>query len=195
MKLGIDCDGVLCNFSKRYAEIALSLLGKHIDISKQHDWSFESIGVSSEEDDKIWKEIKATNNFWRWLEPLPGAEDLYWAQRDHELLFITSRERSRGMSVATQTAWWLQSYHHIDFPTVIVAEQPSKKIPLALNLEIEAFIDDKSSTVKSMRNAGLQAYILDQPYNQDVAEPRVKTVNEFLAQVATLPSRNNPSSN
>ncbi len=183
MKLGIDCDGVLCNFSKRYAEYAKKFCGLDVDISQQREWSFESIGVPPEMDDRIWEEIKNTENFWRRLEPLSGAWTLFWSQRNHELFFITSRVPTKGMSVVAQTAGWLQYYHNIEFPTVLVADQPSKKIPLALNLGIDAFVDDKPSTVKSMRNAGILAYILDQPYNQDVEDPRVKSVDEFLSQV------------
>lgn len=183
MRLGIDCDGVLCNFSKRYAEYAKKLCMLNLDISQQREWSFQSIGVSPAQDDLIWQEIKNTPNFWRWLEPLPGAWSLFWAQHKYELFFITSRVPTVGRSVAHQTAEWLKIHHDILYPTVLVADLPSQKIPLALNLGIDAFVDDKPSTIKSMRNAGLSAYIFDQPYNGEVEDPRVKSVDEFLSRL------------
>lgn len=184
MRLGIDCDGVLCDFSGRYADIVNEMFDVDVDIAHQRDWSFESVGVNHQMDDAIWEKIKDTEDFWKKLDPLAGADNLFWLQKKHDLFFITSRVPTKGDTVARQTARWLSCHHEIEYPTVLVADQPSQKIPLALDLGLDAFVDDKSSTVKSMRNAGLNAYIFDQPYNQDVAEPRVKTVDEFLERVA-----------
>lgn len=181
LKLGIDVDGVLSNFSGRYAEFAKDLFDLDLQLANQTTWDFP--GVSKHQDQEIWKRINTTLDFWMTLRPLPGANSLIEAQYRHDLFFITSRTPTKGYSPTIQTAKWLWMNRWVMFPTVLVVDHPTEKIPIAKSLNLNAFIDDKPSTVKQMREAGIHTFVLDQPYNKDVPDPRVPNVDEFILAV------------
>src|SRR5258707_517829 len=111
---------------------------------------------------------------------MPVAEKLFMAYQYHDLFFIPSRVPSLGVSPILETADWLKRYHGLSSPTVLVVDPASRKIPIAKALDLDAFVDDKPSTVLMMRDAGIKTYVYDQPYNRTVDGPRVKNVNEFL---------------
>ena len=62
MRLGIDVDGVLANFSKGYAELIIELTGKNLfqpgDIEDPPVWDWDILrGYTKEEVSATWKHI------------------------------------------------------------------------------------------------------------------------------------------
>lgn len=134
--------------------------------------------------DEIWGELRATENFWQSLKPLPGTSGLRFLPKHIEPVFVTARLSTAGQSVHNQTCAWLRNWFYITFPFVIVVEQPSEKIPLCKNLGLENFIDDKRSTILQMHDAGLRSYAKLTPSNSAEPFPEgivpVETLDEFL---------------
>lgn len=183
-KLGIDVDGVIANFSGKFVEFGNRRYGTNYTELDQTDWDFKP-WFTSQQVDEVWeKDIKPEKNFWLTLKTLPGTKALEEAHRRAELFFITSRVPTTGMSAREQTCWWLRNHFGITYPTVIVVDNPSQKIPIIKALEIVAFIDDKGSTIRQVHNAGVLSYAKLSPYN--CAEPfpesvvPVETLDEML---------------
>jgi len=181
-KLGIDLDGVTCQFVKAFFEISNPMFGT--DFKIQEDWDFTQ--YTKAQVNAVWGAIKTTKNFWQELSPEEGTSLLTHAaqQRHVELVFITSRIPTLGHPVREQSSQWLRNNFHITYPFVIVADRPEDKIPLVKALHIEAFIDDKRSTIEEMNAAGLRSYARLQPYNCQTPFPEgvvpVENLNEFL---------------
>lgn len=164
-RLGIDLDGVVVDFVNGFFAISNKMF--NTDYKEQTNWDFEQ--YSREQVDAVWKEIKATRNFWRGLQPEKGTISLaYMPPKGIEYVFITSRIPTKGDSPRVQSCNWLNAYFMIEHPFVIVVDNPSEKIPLCRNLGIEVFIDDKPSTVLQMHNAGIRTYLRLQPYNRQI---------------------------
>ncbi len=183
-RLGIDVDGVIASFSARFVGLANKRFGTQFTELDQHDWDFKP-WFTSEQVSEVWdRDIKPMKNFWMTLRPMPGTNLLQTAARKAELFFITSRVPTAGLTAREQTCKWLREHFYITFPTVIVVDQPSQKIPIVKALGLENFIDDKGSTIRQMHEAGLKSYAKLSPYNSAEPFPEgvvpVLTLNEYL---------------
>lgn len=182
LRIGFDIDGVLADFSGAFVGIANRMFGTNYSASEQANWDYEQF--SKEQVDKVWDEIRATNNFWQELAPLEPQVALRKVSEDHTVIFITSRVPVAGASIETQTQRWLCWQKFITFPTVLVVPHYSLKLPLMQALKLDSFIDDKAETVEQLRAVGLNCYIYDQPYNRQVtAAPRVSSILDYIKDV------------
>lgn len=177
LRLGFDCDGVLSDFSKCYLEWAAEMWP---DFKPLPEWDF---GLTKSQQDVLWAEIKATENFWLKLEAI-GTSKLREADSKHTLIFVTSRVPSAGASIERQTAMWLNWKFDVLWPTVIVVNHWHEKPALFRDLRLDAFIDDKQETVLAMLRKGQDAYVFDQPWNREENFPnRVKSIEEYISSV------------
>src|SRR5579862_882738 len=163
-RLGIDLDGVCCDFSSKFVQLGNQRYGTNHTVLDQRDWDFRP-WFTSQQVDEIWaKDIRPCKNFWLTLRPLEGTGALQHVPsgdrpgtlsnfRSAELFFITSRVETAGMTAREQSCWWLRNHFGITYPTVIVVEHSGNKVAIARALELEAFVDDKVSTVKQMHEA------------------------------------------
>lgn len=191
MRIGVDIDGVLANFTDAYAKILTKQTGvKFPKLSAEWPtvWYWErEAGITKLQERAAWKEIEDTH-FWGVLIPLPGAIEALqhlnvMAQTGHEVYFITSRPGARAKHL---TEMWLRG-HGVEYPTVIIAHE---KGPLAAALKLDVFIDDKMENVRDVANARdkTRVYIIDSPYNTEVVVgDRVKDVMEVLIEEGIVP--------
>jgi uncharacterized HAD superfamily protein len=183
LRLGIDLDGVVADFPRRYMELANQLYSLNLKPENQTSWALTCLGLTDEQDYGIWKTIKRKHNFWMSLEKYPDTDDLNLAQLHHTLFFITSRAPSDGHTLEVQCAQWLGTNYSLTCPTVIVVESWRAKPALVETLKIHAFLDDNPETVAEMLSCKQNAYIQDRVYNRQFDYPRAKNVNEFLKTV------------
>ena len=181
-RLGIDCDGVVFDFVGAFYKIANPMFGTNHK-GPQLTWDFED-KYSPAQVDQVWDAIRNTEDFWRSLRPMPGTGLLTKASKKVECFFITSRVPTAGRSVHDQSCSALRDWFYISYPTVIVVDKPSQKIPLVKALEIDNFIDDKRSTIEQMHASGLRSYAKLAPYNSAKPFPEgiipVETLDEYL---------------
>src|SRR6266550_3764172 len=100
-RIAIDVDGVLADFSRGFIE-AYNMT-THDMISPDAlptSWYWNNL-MTKAEFDRGWKAAMATENYWLGLPPLKGAAELDHASLTlhAELVFLTSRGSSAGMSV------------------------------------------------------------------------------------------------
>lgn len=184
-RIGFDVDGVLADFNQKFVSLANERFHKAFTTADVTNWNYTGL-YTPEEVDEVWAEvIKPMKNFWQTVAPLtPGTELLSDLEDDdHTIYFVTSRVPSAGVSIEAQTQLWLETYYNIAFPQVIVVDPASQKVPAYNLLRLDAFVDDKPSTVKAMLQAGQNVFIYDQPYNQGVDAPRVHSIGEYLDRI------------
>ena len=191
LKIGIDADGVMCDFLARYRQLAFDTFGKPTpDIGPSIDWDLTNWGLTPAEDEAIWKRIKSTKNFWTTLGKMKGTENLADAALDYQVYVITSRVPTLGKTVEEQTCDWLLHNYEIKYPQVIVSEPAHRKGIIARGLELFAFIDDKPENCKVVQEQAAtckhSTYIRDQSYNRHecgCSFIRVPTLDTFLSRL------------
>lgn len=189
MRLGIDIDGVLANFTQGYADVIRKVSGRDLltpeMIASPPSWNWDrDAGYTKEEESAAWKFVGESPDFWYNLPELPGLQDIMEADpfTNHDVYFITARP---GVHVKRQTEDWLDSMG-ILFPTVLVSDN---KGPLAVGLKLDVLIDDRDKNIIEVSQASptTQCYILDYPYNRHVMETynihRVYSVKQAMQEV------------
>lgn len=196
MKLGIDMDGVLCDFIKGYNALAKAEFGKDLPYPAV-EWDHgPNNGITKAEDNKLWEIIKSTP-FHVTLLPLPGALDAIerlnvMGMGGHSVYFITSRPGNHAKFWAEQ---WLR-WHGMDNPTVLIAKEKGFVVK---GLRLDVFADDKpennldvinqTGRTSPLPGGGLKpnihVYLINQPWNQWADQPfnygtRVADLNEVL---------------
>lgn len=193
MRFGIDVDGVLGNFGASVITTANKLWpGKMAHNYVPDNWDYTDV-LSPEDWSLVWDEIKHTPNFW--LNELPYTSSIQELRRfinneaeDADIFFITSRATTIGASVLQQTSQWLkqESLFPLDGRASVIPVADAKhKEAVCAALKITHFLDDYAPTVQKLQTVeGLQAYVLDQPWNRYAAHlPRVFSVGEYLSRV------------
>ena len=178
--IGVDVDGVLSDFLGLARHLSKALHGKPADDVVQTTWGFDSLGLTKEEEDRMWRTIDASPNWWIYHKRMPGTQLVKKLCDKHRVVFITNRKDGTGMPVETQTALWLQETFGIAFPTVLLS---NKKGPLAKGLMLDAFIDDRPKNIEEViaAHTDCQTAILRTTYNatECLDVPEVKTFDEF----------------
>ena len=188
--IGIDVDGVLCNFCYGARELCKQLFdGRPDDSLVQTGWSFESLGITHDEESQMWDVIDQTPNWWMGLTKLPDTGSLVQLCEEHRVIFITNRKDGSGLPVDRQTFHWLlKHYRNIPSPTVVLS---TRKGSIAKGLNLDYFIDDRIKNVQEVVDAlpSCKTFIQDGTYNKEYKRaPRVQNFNEF-AQIITEASR------
>jgi hypothetical protein len=188
MKIGIDVDGCLANFTKGYAALIRDIAGRDLltdeDISNPKCWLWdEAAGYTKEEVGECWRLINGNegkaNGFWYTLDSFePGFNDFWFVLEEvcalHDVYFITHRITP---SAKLQTEEWLKD-RAIETPTVLIA---GNKLPIIQALELDVFIDDKPSTLFEVANKwDGRLYKVSYRYNEGFPGTPVASVREFL---------------
>lgn len=191
LKLGIDCDGVLANFTAEVVKAANSLWPGKMPLDYEPDnWDYQGV-LTKDEWKQIWTALLQVENLWLNEKDLPGVAELQKFLKKRplaEIYFITSRAETKGMSVLVQTTQWLESrglWSRFCRSTVIPVHKPDEKKQILIDFKIPFMLDDHAPTIAELQGIpGLQAYVLDAAYNRYAAHlPRVSSVAEYLKKV------------
>ena len=182
LNIGVDIDGVLSNFTLAARTLCKQLLsGKPSDDLVQTGWGFDSLGLTKEEENKMWRTIDVTPNWWLNHQPMPDTDLLPELNEKHRVVFITNRKDGTGWPIEDQSKHWIKRNFGIFNPTVIISDN---KGPLADGLNLHYFIDDRPKNILDVITyAGrTEVYLQDGTYNQEmVGVDRVKNFNEFAS--------------
>ena len=166
MRIAFDLDGVLADLHRMFAATALQLYPS-LDLAavaspdtgasppEEDVAGGESAAEAKEEDDAlplsrrqaraVWDELCGQENFWETLEEIERGAIKRIAEivETHrwEVLFITSRPPSAGLTVQRQTQRWLAT-HGFSLPSVYVVHGSRGRIADALQLDV--VVDDRA---------------------------------------------------
>lgn len=152
IKVALDCDGVICNFSKGVVDRAKELKIDFLESEK--DWPYWD---GHENFSKIMKEAWKSPEFWLNLEPLNKISFTPYC-------YITSRPIDTEV-----TQKWLDK-HGFPKAKLITVSKPEEKLQHLIDERIDLLIDDLYSTVRTAIDAGIKAFLFDAPYQRGHVE-------------------------
>lgn len=186
--IGVDLDDVLADFISEFTRFANARFGRPALGTQPVDWEWSNFGLSKDEQDAVWADIKSEPYFWETLDAEKGADPSKLHALDilHTVYFPTARVNVNGPDpAARQSARWLRNGFGIRFPQVFAAFD---KKPMALALKYDYFIDDRPKNCIDIQDALPQCkvYLKDSSHNQTFVcggpnnnFTRVKDFNEF----------------
>lgn len=160
--IGVDCDGVLASdrlLWQRMRERFPEHIPARYDDLASFDWPRATPATTA-----LCLELSADPAFAEQLAPMPRmAEALRRLDAaGYEVHIITARPAC----VRGATRRWLRRNGVSECVRGIhCVESGLAKVPVALRLGCEAFVEDNYVTAEAMGAAGLRSYLLDAPYN------------------------------
>jgi hypothetical protein len=165
MRIAFDMDGVLADLHKPFVQAALKLYpsldasaigAADIGASPPDDAAEDqkshaaptppaaNVALSGRQSDAVWKHLSNIENFWETLTEIDDGAIRRLAtladERRWEVIFVTSRPTSAGLTVQRQSQRWLQRMG-FPMPSVFVVHGSRGRIAEALRLDI--VVDDR----------------------------------------------------
>jgi hypothetical protein len=102
------------------------------------------LALTSRQQRQLWRHVGAIENFWETLEEIEPGSIARLAQvaaeRGWEIIFLTKRPRTAGVTAQVQSQRWLQS-RGFPIPSVFVVQGSRGKIAAAIDLDV--VVDDR----------------------------------------------------
>jgi len=106
--------------------------------------AIERLNMTARQQRRLWKHVESIENFWQTLqETEPGIVSRLYKlaiERRWEIIFLTKRPESAGVTAQIQSQRWLES-KGFSLPSVYVVQKSRGRIAEALGLDI--VIDDR----------------------------------------------------
>ncbi len=171
MRIGVDIDNVLSNFSEELLREYIihdkeingnGIVNKNEYIRKKFNWT-------DEEEKKFYKEnieristnLKPIKNCAKYIRKLK--------ERGFEIYIVTGRENGDYSDPYNMTVNWLKKYNiYYDKIILVDAKNSHSKTEVCLENNIYIMIDDSKRMCLDASNHGITTFIMDTPYNKDV---------------------------
>jgi hypothetical protein len=157
VRIALDLDGVLADLAAAFMDVAARLYPampvERPPAGEVHCERERPPGLSAEQIDRVWREIRTTPDFWMLLRPidasaLPRLQDLA-ARRRWEVVFLTCRPDTPGQTVQCQTQRWLAA-QGFALPSVVTVTMSRGQVASALALDV--VVDDSLANCMDVRS-------------------------------------------
>lgn len=178
--LGIDLDGVVCDFATAANEYMAGTLGVPPIAIDRYDWwrgygATHNQGVVEQAWESLWNEA-VPKGFFLGVGPVPGAIDALndLREKNYTLVFCTARP----VASASDTQAWLDGYGFGGHALFITGSAKAKRY-----MGVDLLLDDRGDTVQRHLKAGKKAALFQQPWNAKdwLDMPSVANWGLFLA--------------
>jgi len=195
LKIGVDIDNVLSNFSEELLREYIihdkeingnGIVNKNEYIRKKFNWT-------DEEEKKFYKEnieristnLKPIKNCAKYIRKLK--------ERGFEIYIVTGRENGDYSDPYNMTVNWLKKYNiYYDKIFFVNAKNSHSKTEVCLENNISIMIDDSKRLCLDMIKHGITTFIIDTPYNKDVdGSVRVHNWKEIYENIKKYSNRMN----
>jgi 5'(3')-deoxyribonucleotidase len=170
--IGIDLDDCLADFISAFTKMANAKYGTPAVGTQPVDWAWSNFGLSREQQDSLWADIKQVKRFWVNLELEPGFSPSLLREMDeaHEVYFPTARVDTVGRNARKQSSEWVYNWTGIRYPAVIAAYE---KGPMATALKYDFFLDDRPKNCIDIHNAlpNCRVYLKNSSHNAAFEAP------------------------
>jgi len=178
--LGVDLDGVCGDHAEAFRRVVASERG--VDphsLGEQRTWDFTEWDMDRDEFERLHRIAILEHHMFATMPVIPGAAETLWRLSDAGvwIRLITHRLYANwGHAVAVaDTVEWLDR-HGIPYRDLcFLGDKPQ--------VEADAYIDDAPHNVAALRDSGAAVLVFSQPYNLEVAGPRVSGWAEVEAWV------------
>jgi len=195
LRLGVDIDGVVADFTGAFRRVALEVVKRAPDQPIDPEQAVSTGVLSSSEVRRVWDRILRTPNWWTTLTAYEPAQvnRLYLLARERqwEVVFLTTRPPTAGESVQFQSQWWLERQ---GFYLPAVATVPGSRGDVANALRLDAIVDDRLLNCLEVIGASQAKSLLLQRQPDQLAEDQasargiamVRTLEEAIDALVTL---------
>ncbi len=184
LNIGLDVDGVISAFVPAARKLCKQLFnGRPDDALVQTSWAFDSLGITPEEENKLWRRIDAIPNWWLDHKPMDNTDLLPQLCEKHRVIFITNRKDGTGWPIEDQTKVWLKRNFGLNNVNVIISD---RKGPVALGLKLAYWLDDRPKNVTEVIAASpeTRSFLYNATYNQEcLGVDRVENLNDFIRMI------------
>jgi hypothetical protein len=183
MRIGVDLDGILADFTDAFRQLAL--FHYNIDIGEvPHSWDWWQQHLSKQQFAALWHQIEAHPEWWTSLKPMQDAPQGFHALhswRIHhgaDVYIITSRP---GKRIQYFSQKWVNKWALDPIPVLIAKDAHAKGV-LATGLRLTHFVDDKPENVEAvaLHCPQARAVLLDRPWNHGADLLRITKLEELV---------------
>jgi 5'-nucleotidase len=179
--LGVDLDAVCADYEGAFRTSVARQFGRdETELTPQTVMdAYSEWGMTFEEFQQAHLRAVLEDRMFREMAPLPGVSESLWQLSDegvwiriitHRLIFNGAHEVS-----AADTAWWLD-HHDIPYRDLcFIGAKP--------DVGADLYVDDSPTNIVNLRANGRTVLAFDQPYNRDLAGPRVRDWSEVVTYV------------
>lgn len=190
MKIGVDFDDVVTEFTDSLMEFYHKKYGKKVKRGEIKEWDWGLYwGISRELATKKVDEFHETHSVEN-VRPLEGAIiSLKKLIKCNEVIIITGRPIRFKLKVET----WLQ--HHIKGKLTIIhagewhKHQAASKADICKELGIPVILEDAPNTALDCAKEGIKVLLFDKPWNKNVKHEniiRVKSWKDAINELSKL---------
>lgn len=184
--LGVDLDGVCADYTGGFRRVVAADRGiRPEDLPIERSWGFEEWGLDAGEFARLHRRAVTRDRMLRDLPAFEGCAETLWRLSDAGvwIRIITHRLYVNWghAQVVSDTVTWLDEARVPYRDLCFLGNKP--------DVGADVYIDDAPHNVEALRAAGNAVIVFDQPYNKDLAGPRVTgwdQVEDLVLELAAL---------
>ncbi len=157
--MGLDCDGVLADFS-RYC---LARINRELGTAyRARDWPrfLADESLAKVVGALVWR-LMDQADLWAGVPPYPGSARRVAALRERYDIYVVTAIPTQFRAVRAE---WLVR-HGIVCEDLIAVASPDEKAAVAAELGLCAFVEDLAPTAEQLAAQGIESYLVRRPWN------------------------------
>ena len=180
MKIGIDFDDVITNFTYSLMNFCSKKYGKRVLVEEIKEWDWGLYwGISREEADKRvneFHEIHSVEN----VNPLDNAiSSLKELTKNNELFIITGRPIRFKSKVDSWLKYHIKSKLKVIYAGEWHKKQGSSKAEICKELKISILLEDAPTTANDCASKGIKVILFNKPWNQKINHKNIIRVSDW----------------
>ncbi len=173
--LGVDLDGVCADHTGAFRRIVAAERGLPLDaLPLQRSWDFHEWGFGPGDFERYHRLAVMDHHMFRTMPAIDGCPETLWRLSDAGVWIRIVTHRlyvNWGHSVAVaDTVEWLDEARIPYRDLCFLGAKPE--------IQADLYVDDAPHNVVSLRAAGNDVIVFDQPYNRDLDDPRAGSWDE-----------------
>jgi len=179
LRIGVDIDGTICNFSYAFCSIAWEVFGY------KTRWKELSQGVHRTQFLEVYDYMIRENVFLS-IQPYAGAVDTLksWKAQGHEIVYITRRRPGNDQNLLikheTQTKLWIVQNHFPPGDVIFTQDKLDYCEANAIPILVEDYLKDAlewTGAFFASSGTRFRVYLIDRPWNQGDYPHRIKDLS------------------
>ena len=166
MLIGLDMDGVVAGWDE-YLDSQLDLHPELVDFPRQPHRGWNDFAAADPKHKKLVYDILEHEDFYKSLEPIPGAVEAYrkMIADGHDVIFISSPWESNPMGYQDKANWLYKHFGRSARKNLVLTGDKTL-------VHADVLVDDKP-VITGRVEPRWWRIVFDQGYNQNTPGPRI----------------------